>query len=48
MACIETGRAMSLASAAEAGNVRLVEGGWNTAFLEEAEAFPEDRHDDQS
>jgi hypothetical protein len=37
----------SLASAAEAGNVRLVEGVWNSAFLDEVEAFPEGNHDDQ-
>jgi predicted phage terminase large subunit-like protein len=40
-------RAMPLASAAEAGNVRLVEGVWNSAFLDEIEAFPEGNHDDQ-
>jgi len=40
-------RAMPLASAAEAGNVRLTEGVWNSAFLDEIEAFPEGNHDDQ-
>jgi predicted phage terminase large subunit-like protein len=39
-------RARPLSSAAEAGNVRLVWGRWNSAFLDEAEAFPEG-HDDQ-
>lgn len=34
-------------SQAEAGNVKLVRGGWNEAFLAEAEPFPEGRHDDQ-
>ncbi|MDD4985655.1 MAG: phage terminase large subunit [Dehalococcoidales bacterium] len=41
-------RAMPLAAAAEAGNVMLVKGAWNKAFLDEAEQFGEDAiHDDQ-
>ena len=41
-------RAMPLAAAAEAGNVMLLEGKWNGAFLDEAEAFGYDcPHDDQ-
>jgi predicted phage terminase large subunit-like protein len=40
-------RAAPLASAAEAGNVFLVEGSWNNAFLDEAEGFPMKGHKDQ-
>lgn len=40
-------RAGPLASAAEAGNVRLVEGSWIHEFLDEASAFPLGGHDDQ-
>lgn len=40
-------RAAPVASAAEAGNVRLVRGPWIDAFLEELEAFPLGAHDDQ-
>jgi predicted phage terminase large subunit-like protein len=40
-------RAMPLASQAEAGNVRIVAGPWNTAFLDEIETFPAGAHDDQ-
>ena len=40
-------RAAPLASAAEAGNVRLVEGSWIHEFLDEASAFPLGGHDDQ-
>nr|DAT12916.1 MAG TPA: Terminase large subunit [Bacteriophage sp.] len=39
-------RAMPLSAAAEAGNVKLVTGDWNKDFLDEAEAFPNGRHDD--
>ena len=39
-------RARPLASAAEAGNVRLLAGPWVRAFLEEVETFP-GAHDDQ-
>jgi predicted phage terminase large subunit-like protein len=40
-------RATPLASQAQAGNVKLVRGPWNEAFLSEAENFPEGIHDDQ-
>ena len=40
-------RAFPLAAAAEAGNVKLVKGGWNAAFLDECEVFPHGTHDDQ-
>jgi predicted phage terminase large subunit-like protein len=41
-------RAMPLAAAAEAGNVMLLAGAWNTPFLEEIESFGYDcPHDDQ-
>lgn len=36
-----------LAAQWQAGNVRLVHGTWNAAFLDEAEAFPFGPHDDQ-
>jgi predicted phage terminase large subunit-like protein len=40
-------RADPLASQAEAGNVKLVRGKWNTDFLDELTRFPLDKHDDQ-
>lgn len=40
-------RAQPWIARAAAGRVALVRGGWNAAFLEEAEAFPEGGHDDQ-
>lgn len=40
-------RAGALSAAAEAGNVKLLRGGWNKAFLDEAEDFPAVSHDDQ-
>lgn len=40
-------RAEPFAAQAEAGNVALVKGGWNAAFLDEIEAFPMGKHDDQ-
>ena len=40
-------RAQPLASQAEIGNVRLVRGPWNDAFLDEVEMFPAGAHDDQ-
>lgn len=40
-------RAAPLAAQAEAGNVRLVRGDWNAAFLDEFEVFPNGAHDDQ-
>lgn len=43
----KTERARPLSSAAQAGNVKLVRGAWNVAFLDEAEAFPQGSHDDQ-
>lgn len=43
----KTERAEPFSSQAEAGNVRLVRGAWNAAFLDELEAFPNGEHDDQ-
>lgn len=40
-------RAKPLSSAAEHGNVKLVRGTWNEAFLSEFENFPGGAHDDQ-
>jgi predicted phage terminase large subunit-like protein len=40
-------RAGAWASVAESGRFYLVRGGWNAAFLAEAEAFPHGAHDDQ-
>lgn len=40
-------RAAPVASAAEAGNIRIMRGSWNTAFLDEIEGFPMGIHDDQ-
>ncbi len=40
-------RAMALASAAQAGNVEIVEAPWNNEFLSELEGFPIAKHDDQ-
>jgi predicted phage terminase large subunit-like protein len=40
-------RADPVSSAAEAGNIKLVRGSWNGAFLDEAELFPAGAHDDQ-
>jgi len=41
-------RALPFAAAAEAGNVMLLAGAWNKAFLDEVEEFSEDAvHDDQ-
>jgi predicted phage terminase large subunit-like protein len=39
-------RAGPSSAAAENGLVKLVRGDWNTAFLDELEAFPEGAHDD--
>ena len=33
---------------AEAGNIKLVRGAWNTRYFDELEAFPEARHDDSA
>lgn len=40
-------RAHPLASYAEAGNVKLVEGDWNEAFLDEISIFPKGKFSDQ-
>ncbi|WP_234834216.1 phage terminase large subunit [Sinorhizobium meliloti] len=40
-------RALPLAAQAEAGNVFLLEGAWNEAFLSEAESFPTGKWKDQ-
>lgn len=40
-------RAGPLSAQAEAGNVRLVRGAWNEAFLDEVTVFPNGAHDDQ-
>lgn len=40
-------RAQPLAASIEAGNVSLVQGAWNEAFLDEARLFPAGAHDDQ-
>jgi predicted phage terminase large subunit-like protein len=40
-------RAHPVSSAAELGNIKLVTGRWNTAFLDEAEVFPYGEYDDQ-
>lgn len=40
-------RAQPYASQAQAGNVRLVAGEWNRAYIEELHNFPDAKHDDQ-
>lgn len=40
-------RAFHFASDCNDGNVMLVQGDWNTAFLDEADDFPDGVHDDQ-
>jgi predicted phage terminase large subunit-like protein len=40
-------RADPLSSQVNAGNVRLVRGEWNKAFIEELRQFPSGKHDDQ-
>lgn len=40
-------RAKPLSSQCEAGNVKLVRGAWNDAFLDELESFPDIDRDDQ-
>ena len=40
-------RADSFSSQINAGNVRLVRGDWNKAFIEELRKFPRGKHDDQ-
>ena len=50
-AVIESGskvdRATPVSAQAEAGNIKLVRGPWNEAFLEEISMFPSGAHDDQ-
>jgi predicted phage terminase large subunit-like protein len=50
-AVIESGskvdRARPVSAQAEAGNIKLVRGDWNEAFLEEVCMFPNGAHDDQ-
>ncbi len=43
----KTTRAQPLASAAEAGYIRLIDAAWNDPFIEEAVLFPQGPHDDQ-
>lgn len=40
-------RAIPLSSQAQAGNVKLVKGAWNRAWLDEVCLFPNSKHDDQ-
>jgi predicted phage terminase large subunit-like protein len=40
-------RAKPISAQVEAGNVKLVRGPWNDAFLTELENFPAGKHDDQ-
>jgi predicted phage terminase large subunit-like protein len=40
-------RADPLSAQVNAGNVRLVKGDWNKAFIEEMQVFPQGKHDDQ-
>jgi predicted phage terminase large subunit-like protein len=40
-------RADPVSSAAELGNIKLVQGNWITAFLDEADVFPHGQYDDQ-
>ncbi len=40
-------RAFNFAAQVNAGNVRLVQGQWNRAFIEELRSFPTGTHDDQ-
>ena len=51
VASAETGakltRALPVAAQAEAGNLRLLRGGWNHALLDELRDFPHGRKDDQ-
>ena len=43
----KTVRASPFAAQAEAGNVKLVRGAWNKAYLDELCEFPNGKHDDQ-
>jgi predicted phage terminase large subunit-like protein len=40
-------RAIPVAGRIEAGDVLIVEGSWNSAFIDELSSFPHGRHDDQ-
>tara|TARA_Y100000588_G_C14172262_1_gene889699 strand:- start:227 stop:628 length:402 start_codon:yes stop_codon:yes gene_type:complete len=40
-------RAGAYSAQAEAGNVKLVKGGWNKTYLDELEGFPEGQYKDQ-
>lgn len=40
-------RAKPASAQAEAGNIKLVRGAWNRAFMDEVENFPDGSHDDQ-
>lgn len=40
-------RAKAFSAQCEAGNVKILRGAWNEAFLNELEAFPDGKHDDQ-
>lgn len=40
-------RALAVSAQAEAGNIKVLKGYWNDAFLNELENFPEGGHDDQ-
>lgn len=40
-------RAGPASAQAEAGNIKLLRGAWNEAFLDELESFPDGGHDDQ-
>lgn len=44
----KTLRARPFAAQAEAGNVQLVRGGWNTAYLDELAGFPTGKYKDQA
>jgi predicted phage terminase large subunit-like protein len=44
----KTERAGAFSSAAEAGNITLLNAPWNNTYLDEVEAFPEGSHDDQT
>jgi len=43
----KVGRAEPFAAQWQAGNVKLIRGEWNRAYLEELRAFPSGKHDDQ-
>lgn len=43
----KSARATPLSTQVEAGNVKLVSGDWNKAFIDELKTFPVGKHDDQ-